>query len=352
MSKYQNLKSALMRQPKQWLVTGAAGFIGSHVVEQLLVLGQRVVGLDNFSTGRQANLDDIKSRVTTEQWSDFTLIEGDAALLETALEASRNVDYVLHLAALGSVPRSVKDPLATNLANVGGHLAVLMAARENGVRRVVYSSSSSVYGDAPELPKTENRIGSPLSPYAVTKRVNELYSQAFLHNYGLESVGLRYFNVFGPRQDPNGPYAAVIPKWILSMLSGERVMIHGDGSTSRDFCYVPNVVQANILAATAPLSFNSAPIFNVGLNATTNLLTLFKLIRDTLALDHPELKDCQPIHTAFRPGDILHSQADITQAREQLGYLPAYSVNFGIPVTTRWFQNTRNAFATALPVFA
>lgn len=328
----------LNRSPATWLLTGVAGFIGSHLLETLLAHDQRVIGLDNFATGRKENLDDVKGRVTSEQWSRFRFIEGDIAQPEVCQGACAGVDFVLHQAALGSVPRSIAEPVRSHDSNVTGFLHMLVAARDHQVRRFVYASSSSVYGDDPRLPKQEEHLGQPLSPYAATKRTNELYAEVFARCYGLSCVGLRYFNVFGPRQDPAGPYAAVIPQWISALIANRPARIYGDGTTSRDFCYVANAVQANLRAATTRLE---APhdVFNVAVNARTSLNDLFEMIRVRLEPRHPRLRGCKPVCEPFRPGDILHSQADIAKALRLLGYRPTHTVDQGLDLTVQWFAD-------------
>jgi UDP-N-acetylglucosamine 4-epimerase len=338
MTAYEQIRQRSQAEPRTWLVTGVAGFIGSHLLETLLRLGQTVVGLDNFITGRKANLEEVKRLVKPDQWMRFTFHEGDIQDAAVCRRACSGVDYVLHQAALGSVPRSIEDPIASNSSNVSGSLNMLAAARDAKVRRFVYASSSSVYGDDPGLPKIEDRTGHPLSPYAVTKAVNELYAAVFARAYGLESVGLRYFNVFGARQDPNGPYAAVIPQWIQAMLRNQPVHINGDGSTSRDFCYVANTVQANLLAATATDAATPDAVFNVALNSRTTLNELFELLRVRLAGDHPSLRDARPVHRPFRTGDVMHSQADISKARRLLGYEPTYTVEQGLDEALAWYR--------------
>jgi UDP-N-acetylglucosamine 4-epimerase len=320
---------------RRWLVTGAAGFIGSNLVELLLRHGQEVVGLDNFATGHRRNLDDILARSGVDAVA-FHFIEGDIRHLPTCQAACEGVDFVLHQAALGSVPRSLADPITANAANVDGFLNVLVAARDASVKRFVYAASSSTYGDHPGLPKVEDQIGRPLSPYAVTKYVNELYARVFQDAYGIETVGLRYFNVFGRRQDPAGAYAAVIPKWVSQMLSGESCIIYGDGETSRDFCYIENVVQANILAATAPAATTNE-IYNVAFGGRTTLNELFNLIRDGLARHRPELADASPEYREFRAGDVRHSQADISKAARLLGYAPTHDVRQGLDEALAWY---------------
>lgn len=328
----------LMQQPWRWLITGAAGFIGSNLLEALLKLDQLVVGLDNFATGKRRNFDQVRDLVSAEQWERFTFIEGDIRDLVTCQRTCHGVDFVLHQGALGSVPRSIADPIASTESNVNGTLNMLIAARDNGVKRFVYASSSSVYGDHPALPKIEQNIGAPLSPYAVTKHVNELYAAQFARHYALETIGLRYFNVFGPRQDPNGPYAAVIPKWVSAMVHGESVHINGTGETSRDFCYVKNVVQANVLAATTDNPEAVNQVYNVALNDRTNLNELFEMLRSRLASTYGHLHDFRPAYQDFRAGDVLHSQADISKSQLLLGYNPTYSINQGLDEALEWYK--------------
>jgi UDP-N-acetylglucosamine 4-epimerase len=327
----------LAARPRRWLVTGSAGFIGSHLAQRLLELGQSVVGLDNFATGHRANLDEIAAAVTPGQWRRHRFVEADIRDLAACRAACEGVDVVLHQAALGSVPRSLADPLATNGANVDGFLNLLVAARDAGVARFVYAASSSTYGDEPTLPKVEDRIGRPLSPYAVTKLVNELYADVFGRCYGTQTIGLRYFNVFGPRQDPEGAYAAVIPRWVRAMLIGDEVAINGDGETSRDFCYIDNVVQANLLAATTgdPAAVNQ--VYNVAVDGRTSLNRLFELLRDALAERVPAAREIRPVHRDFRPGDVRHSQADIAKARRLLGYAPTHTLATGIRAAMPWY---------------
>ncbi|WP_428265234.1 SDR family oxidoreductase [Haliangium sp.] len=336
MSRYQDVRDALQAEPKRWLVTGVAGFIGSALLEELLGLGQTVVGLDNFVTGHRANLDDVRA-LRPEAAERFTFIEGDICDPEACQRAADGVDYVLHQAALGSVPRSIKEPLRSHAANVNGFLQVMFAARDAGAKRVVYASSSSVYGDHPGLPKVEERIGRQLSPYAVTKRVDELYAGVIQDSYGLETVGLRYFNVFGRRQDPAGAYAAVIPRWLDRLIRGEPCEIFGDGSNSRDFCYIDNVVQANILAATTADPSVTNQVYNVGCNGRTTLTELFTYLRDGLAEDRPELAAAEPVYTDPRAGDVLHSQANIDKICDKLGYRYTHDVATGLRETVRWF---------------
>jgi len=328
----------LQASPRTWLVTGVAGFIGSNLLEQLLKLDQSVAGLDNFTTGKHQNLDEVQSIVGAERWARFRFVEGDIRDLEVCRLVCQGVDFVLHEAALGSVPRSLEDPITTNANNVTGFLNMLVGARDAGVKRFVYAASSSTYGDHPALPKVEEKIGRPLSPYAVTKYVNELYADVFARCYGLQTIGLRYFNIFGPRQDPDGAYAAVIPKWISALLHREPVYINGTGETSRDFCYVRNAIQANLLAATVERPEAVDQVYNVAVNARTTLLQLFTLLRDGLAARHPQLKDVQPIHRGFRAGDVLHSQADIGKARRLLEYEPTHSIEEGLDEALGWYE--------------
>ncbi|EHK8939348.1 NAD-dependent epimerase/dehydratase family protein, partial [Escherichia coli] len=317
MNSYEIIKKNLLTSKKKWLITGVAGFIGSNLLEQLLKLDQDVVGLDNFSTGHQHNLDLVKELVTPVQWSRFKFIKGDIRNLEDCRAACCEAQYILHQAALGSVPRSIKDPIGTNDNNITGFLNMLVAANEQKVKRFVYAASSSTYGTHPGLPKVEDTIGDPLSPYAVTKYVNELYAGVFSRTYGLESVGLRYFNVFGPRQDPNGAYAAVIPKWVASILNNEVIYINGDGSTSRDFCYIDNAVQANLLAATTlqPDAVNT--IYNVAVGQQTSLNELYKYIVDELVRYGVEINSNNLKYRDFREGDVKHSLANISKIKNK-----------------------------------
>lgn len=331
---FERAKQQLIAAPKTWLVTGCAGFIGSNLVETLLKLGQKVVGLDNFATGKQHNLTQVQQIVGAELWQQFRFIEADIRDPAACLNACTGVDYVLHQAALGSVPRSINDPIATNETNISGFLNMLVAAKEQKVSRFVYAASSSTYGDHPALPKLEANIGNPLSPYAVTKYVNELYADVFSRCYGFHSVGLRYFNVFGPRQDPHGAYAAVIPKWTAAMIAGEDVAINGDGETSRDFCFVANAVQANILAALS--SPEQSEVYNVAVGDRTSLNTLFHAIANSLQAEGVDYSK-QPLYRDFRAGDVRHSQADISKARQQLGYEPSHNIGQGIAVAMPWY---------------
>lgn len=342
MTVYERRLQELAAEPKVWLVTGAAGFIGSHLVETLLSNGQQVVGLDNFSTGRRSNLDEVERAVGPGSWKRFTLLEGDIADLAVCRKAVAGADYVLHQAALGSVPRSIDDPLATNRANIDGFLNIVLAARDENVRSLVYAASSSTYGDEPNLPKREDRIGRPLSPYAVTKYVNELYADVFARLFGLQSTGLRYFNVFGPRQDPNGPYAAVIPRWIHGIASGASVFINGDGSTSRDFCFVANAVQANILAALRD-SGEGHLVCNVAVGDQTTLAQLYDMIAREILETAPDTKVSKPTYRDFRAGDVAHSLADISRAVAKLGYEPTDRLQSGLKKTVAWFCAQANS---------
>ena len=338
---YAEVCRDLVANPKTWVVTGAAGFIGSNLVETLLRLNQRVVGLDNFSCGHQRNLDQVRAAVPGKQWGLFDFLQGDIRAPPICQKICQSADYVLHQPALGSVPRSIQDPLSSNAANVTGSLNMSWAAKEAKVKRFVYASSSAVYGEQPDLPKVEDRISAPLSPYAVTKLVNEIYGDVFSRCYGLRSVGLRYFNVFGPRQDPHGAYAAVIPGWIAAMIRREPILINGDGETSRDFCYVTNVVQANILAAVNSPEGPDGPghlIFNIGVSERTSLNLLFRLLRDRLLPDFPHLKNCEPAYRDFRAGDVRHSQADIQRARTILGYVPSHDIASGLDEALSWYK--------------
>ncbi|OUR75192.1 LPS biosynthesis protein WbpP [Colwellia psychrerythraea] len=341
MSRYNEIKTELLAEPKIWLVTGVAGFIGSNLLEHLLKLNQKVVGLDNFATGHQRNLDEVKSLVTAEQWNNFEFNEGDIRNGEDCEQALMHngtaVDYVLHQAALGSVPRSIADPITTNAANITGFLTMLQAAKEAQVKSFTYAASSSTYGDHPALPKVEDNIGNPLSPYAVTKYVNELYAGVYAKTYGFKTIGLRYFNVFGQRQDPDGAYAAVIPKWTASMIKNEDVYINGDGETSRDFCFIENTVQMNILAATAEDEAKDN-VYNVAVGDRTTLNDLYKSIQSAL-------KECdvdttqEPVFRDFRAGDVRHSQADVSKAVNNLGYAPEYKIMEGISKAMPWYKH-------------
>ncbi len=336
MNHYAEVLSQLQKKPERWLITGVSGFIGSNLLELLLTNNQTVVGLDNFSTGYLHNLEQVQASVTAKQWHNFKFIEGDIRYLQTCREVCQSTTYVLHQAALGSVPRSIADPINTHENNISGFLNILVAAKDAGVKRLVYAASSSTYGDHPDLPKVEDKIGSPLSPYAVTKLVNELYAQVFANNYGFKSIGLRYFNVFGQRQDPSGAYAAVIPKWVAAMVTGTPVVINGDGENSRDFCYIDNVLEANILAATAP-EVAANQVYNVAVGERTSLNQLFELIRTGLERQYPHLTNLNAIHREFRAGDIRHSQADISKAKNLLGYVPSYTINEGLDKALQWY---------------
>ena len=359
---YENLKTALKSRPRTWLITGVAGFIGSNLLETLLNLNQKVVGLDNFSTGHQKNIDEaLKNAGTCTRYvpphspetdscqlppagkrnavetPNFEFINGDIRNLEDCHQACKNVDYVLHQAALGSVPRSIEDPINTNENNISGFLNMLVAARDAKVKRMVYAASSSTYGDHPGLPKVEDKIGKPLSPYAVTKVVNELYADVFARTYNFKTIGLRYFNIFGRRQDPNGAYAAVIPKWFAGLIKNEEIFINGDGETSRDFCFIDNAVQANLLAATTPNEDATNQVYNVAFGEQTTLNQLFRLIQERVAETNPAARDREPTYRDFRAGDVRHSLADISKAREYIEYEPEFSVRAGLDKAAKWY---------------
>ncbi|MDR2573854.1 MAG: Vi polysaccharide biosynthesis UDP-N-acetylglucosaminuronic acid C-4 epimerase TviC [Desulfovibrio sp.] len=336
MNAYSILCKGLQAAPARWLVTGVAGFIGSNLLEHLLKLGQTVTGLDNFLTGYQKNLDMVKDIVGPEAWKRFTFVEGDIRDMETCRKVCSGVDHVLHEAALGSVPRSIDDPILTNGCNITGFVNMLVAARDAGVKSFVYAASSSTYGNSPELPKVEDKIGRPLSPYAVTKYVDELYAEVFARCYDFASIGLRYFNVFGQRQDPYGAYAAVIPQWFAALLRGEPVYVNGDGETSRDFCYIDNVVQANLLASLAGSKARDN-IYNVAFGQRTTLNELFALIREEVARHLPKAAEAVAAHREFRAGDVRHSLADISRARNLLGYEPQYDVRQGLRLAGDWY---------------
>jgi UDP-N-acetylglucosamine 4-epimerase len=352
MNRYEQIQEELLQAPQTWLVTGVAGFIGSNLLEILLTLNQRVVGLDNFATGYQRNLAEVQSLVTPAQWANFHFIEGDIRQLEDCQKAmtwysppfviateprqSIPVNYVLHQAALGSVPRSLADPLTTSAANVTGFLNMLVAARDAKVQSFTYAASSSTYGDHPALPKVEENIGNPLSPYAVTKYVNELYASVFARSYDFNTIGLRYFNVFGPRQDPDGAYAAVIPKWTDALLKGETVYINGDGETSRDFCFVANAVQANLLAACSADDAKNQ-VYNVAIGERTSLRQLYIHLRDNLSSRFPHLEEAMPVYRDFRSGDVRHSLADISKAKNLLGYYPSHRIGKGLKEAIDWY---------------
>ncbi len=337
MSKYDELKRSLQIQPTTWLVTGVAGFIGSNLLETLLKLEQKVVGLDNYATGHKRNLDLVKSAVSPVQWQNFRMIEDDVCSLEVCRAACHGVDYVLHQAALGSVPRSLENPILTNQSNIDGFLNMLTASRDAGVKRFVYAASSSTYGDHPALPKVEENIGNPLSPYAVTKYVNELYAGVFARCYGFKAIGLRYFNIFGQRQDPGGAYAAVIPKWVAGMIRNLPVYVNGDGETSRDFCYIENAVQANLLSATTDKPEAVDQVYNVAVGDRTSLNQLFDMIRALLEPRFPHLKDFRPTYRDFRAGDVRHSLANISKAQRFLGYTPTHRINEGLKEAMDWY---------------
>ena len=349
---YSQLKTRLSTEPHTWLITGVAGFIGSNLLETLLTLNQRVVGLDNFATGHQRNLDEVQTLVTPAQWNNFQFINGDIRNLEDCHRAMSfiprpmgegrgeenfPVEYVLHQAALGSVPRSILDPITTNGTNISGYLNMLVAARDAKVKRFVYAASSSTYGDHPALPKVEDKIGKPLSPYAVTKYVNELYADVFARTYNFNTIGLRYFNVFGPRQDPDGAYAAVIPKWIASMIKNEPVFMNGDGETSRDFCFIENVRQINLLAATTENAEATNQVYNVAVGDRTTLNELYAQLNLNLLPTYPHLQGVKPVYRDFRAGDVRHSQADVSKAASLLGYQPTHRIGDGLKVAMGWY---------------
>lgn len=334
---YEAVKQTILIEPKTWLITGVAGFIGSNLLETLLLLNQKVVGLDNFATGFQHNLDEVQSLVSAEQWEGFDFIEGDIRQLADCQAACKGVDYVLHQAALGSVPRSIANPIATNETNISGFLNMLVAARDAQVASFTYAASSSTYGDHPALPKVEENIGNPLSPYAVTKYVNELYADVFARTYGFNTIGLRYFNIFGKRQTPDGAYAAVIPKWTAAMIAGDEVFINGDGDTSRDFNFIENAVQANILAATASSDAKNQ-VYNVAVGGRTTLNTLFTALQENLAVNGViYIQDS--VYRDFREGDVRHSQADISKIQNALGYAPQFNIIQGVEQAMPWYVN-------------
>ena len=336
-SVYQSAREHLEQEQYRWVITGAAGFIGSNLLQALLELGQRVVGLDNFLTGYRHNLEQVRDQVGPAAWRRFELIEGDIRDQAVCRRACRRADFVLHQAALGSVARSIDDPLLSNDVNIGGFLNVLDAARLAGARRVVYAASSATYGDHPALPKREDQIGNALSPYALTKHVNELYAAVYARCYGVQTIGLRYFNVFGPRQDPCGAYAAVIPLWIAAMIEQRPLVINGDGESSRDFCYVANAVQANLLAALTDKPAAVNQVYNVALNARTSLNELYLILHGLLVERYPHLRDYQPAYGEFRAGDVRHSQADISKACSLLGYVPTHDLRRGLDQALRWY---------------
>jgi UDP-N-acetylglucosamine 4-epimerase len=341
MTKYEQLQEHLKNNQNTWLVTGVAGFIGSNLLEKLLILNQKVVGLDNFDTGHQHNIDqaieDANKATGKDLGDNFKFINGDIRELDDCKEVCNGVDYVLHQAALGSVPRSIEDPINTNRANIDGFLNMLVASKDAKVKRFVYAASSSTYGDHPGLPKVEDKIGNPLSPYAVTKVVNELYASVFAKTYGFKVIGLRYFNIFGKRQDPNGAYAAVIPKWVAAILNKEDVFINGDGETSRDFCYIDNTVQMNLLAATTDNNEAADQVYNVALNDRTSLNKLYQMIEERLIQRTEGLEKKKPIYRDFRAGDVRHSLADISKAQSLLGYSPDYKIDQGLDEAMDWY---------------
>jgi UDP-N-acetylglucosamine 4-epimerase len=338
MSAYDQIQLSLKATPKKWLVTGVAGFIGSNLLETLLKLEQSVIGLDNFSLGSKRNLGEVRSNVRPEQWARFQFVEGDIVDLPSCQRVCSGVDFVLHQAALGSVPRSIAEPLASHASNVTGTLNMFLAARDANVKGFVYASSSAVYGDAPELPKQEGKIGAPLSPYAATKFADEVYASAFARSYEFRSIGLRYFNVFGPRQDPEGAYAAVIPKWIAALLKRAEVSINGDGETSRDFCFIDNVVQANLLAATTQNPGAVDQVYNIAVGERTTLNELFLLLQNSLRRLEPNLPEQKPVYRDFRPGDVRHSLADISKAKQLLGYEPTHKTREGLELAMEWYR--------------
>ena len=338
MSTYQELQDKLRSGSRRWLVTGVAGFIGSNLLETLLALDQHVVGLDNFATGKKHNLDQVRELAGSERWSRFRFIEGDISDLGACREACAGVELVLHQAALGSVPRSIDDPIGCHKSNVSGFLNMLVAARDARVKRFVYASSSAVYGDSPDLPKIEERIGKPLSPYAASKAMNEVYADVFARVSAFPAIGLRYFNVFGPRQDPGGAYAAVIPKWIAALIRKEPVYVNGDGETSRDFCFIENVVQANLLAAAAEQTGAVNQAYNIALGERTTLNELFYLLQGALRQADSSLPEQKPVYRDFRAGDVRHSLADITKARRLLGYQPTRRIREGLDLAMDWYR--------------
>ena len=344
MSKYLQLQEHLKNNQNTWLITGVAGFIGSNLLEKLLILDQKVVGLDNFETGYQQNIDqaieDANKASNKNLSNNFKFINGDIRKLEDCKKACNGVNYVLHQAALGSVPRSIENPINTNRANIDGFLNMLVASKDENVKRFVYAASSATYGDHQDLPKVEDKIGNPLSPYAVTKVVNELYANVFAKTYGFKTIGLRYFNIFGKRQDPNGAYAAVIPKWVASIINKEDVFINGDGETSRDFCYIDNTVQMNLIAATTDNDEATDHVYNVALNDRTNLNELYQMIEERLIQRISGLKKKKPIYRNFRSGDVRHSQANIDKAKKLLDYQPQFKISEGMDEAMDWYVNS------------
>ncbi|MBP6986170.1 MAG: SDR family oxidoreductase [Alphaproteobacteria bacterium] len=342
MTAYEALKNHLKDNTYSWLITGVAGFIGSNLLHTLLSQNQRVVGLDNFSTGFAHNLERVRDRVSPSQWQEFKFMEGDICNLEDCMVACSGVDFVLHQAALGSVPRSIENPMATHKSNVDGFLNMLVAARDHKVSRFVYASSSSVYGDSPSLPKVEEVTGNLLSPYALTKFMDEQYAHVFSRCYGIACIGLRYFNVFGPHQDPHGAYAAVIPRWVDAMMEDKPCYINGDGFNSRDFCYVENAIQVNLLAALSDKEESLNEVYNVAVGDQTNLLQLYAAIKNLLRDDFPHLQTHQPIHKEFRPGDVEHSLADIGKSKKLLGYEPTHRIHEGLKEAIDWYISQYN----------
>jgi len=338
-TQYEVLQNLLKQKQFTWLITGVAGFIGSNLLETLLQHDQMVIGLDNFSTGHQHNLNEVQTEVSSHQWQQFTLIKGDIRNFDDCTKACINTDFVLHQAALGSVPRSIEDPITTNENNISGFLNMLVAARDAKVQRFVYAASSSTYGDHPDLPKIEGKIGNPLSPYAVTKLVNELYTDVFAKTYNFKTIGLRYFNIFGKRQDPDGAYAAVIPKWFAGLIKDETLFINGDGETSRDFCFIENAVQANLLAATAQEEAATNQVYNIAFGERTTLNELYQLIKERVETIHPEAQHAKPTYRDFRAGDVRHSLADVSKARNLIGYTPQFSVQNGLDKAADWYLN-------------
>ena len=343
MTKYEQLQEHLKSNQNIWLITGVAGFIGSNLLEKLLILNQKVVGLDNFDTGHQYNIDqaitDANNATGKDLSNNFKFVNGDIREIDDCQKACSGVQYVLHQAALGSVPRSIEDPINTNRANIEGFLNMLVASKDANVKRLVYASSSSTYGDHPDLPKVEDKIGNPLSPYAVTKAVNELYANVFAKTYGFKTIGLRYFNIFGKRQDPNGAYAAVIPKWVAAILNKEDVYVNGDGETSRDFCYIDNTVQMNLLAATTDNNDATDQVYNVAVSERTSLNQLYQMMEDRLVQRTIGLEKKDPIYRDFRAGDVRHSLADISKARRLLHYQPKFMISKGMDETIDWYIN-------------
>jgi UDP-N-acetylglucosamine 4-epimerase len=347
MTAYQDAQQHLKDHQYHWLITGVAGFIGSNLLQALLALNQKVTGLDNFSSGYRHNLEQVRELVGSDAWRNFTLLEGDLRNFEDCARACKGVDYVLQQAALGSVPRSIENPILTNANNITGFLNLLVASRDAKAKRFVYAASSSTYGDHPGLPKVEDAIGKPLSPYAVTKYVNELYADVFARCYGIDSIGLRYFNVFGPRQDPNGAYAAVIPQWVAALIRNQTLRINGDGETTRDFCFVDNVVQVNLLAALTKSPEAANQVYNVALNDRTSLNQLYEMMRSLLRQSFPHVDKHSPLYADFRDGDIRHSQADISKAARLLGFQPTHRIGGGLKEAMDWYKKNLVASSEA-----